>query len=395
MIRLLGTLAKLALAGLAVFLLVEAALIAFDGVFFGRSLYGFDPDIGFRVRPHARYGAHQANEYGFNDRDYPHERTPGTQRVVVLGDSFNWTFGPDGNYVGLIEQLLAAAHPDRPVEVINAGYPATHTGQQLEVLRKFALSYQPDLVVLGFFVGNDFYDADPGRRRIVVGGAATDVRDGDFYRVVFGQPLVWRSRLALILEEKWKELRVDDAAREQFAQPAEIDRVRGVEAPPGRRAKGRPPTSAGYLDWLKRRMDFARVGRGESFRPSEENIYRSLLAMRDLLAEHGIGFVVAAYPDAVQVDPVVRETLLERAGRKGSDYEWTRAQRLLRTFTDANGIAFVDLTDAFRDARRRGWDLYLENDSHWNAAGNRLAAEVLVDAIEPRLAAGAKQGGSG
>jgi len=386
MIRLLGTFAKLAIAGLVVFLFVEAALLAFDGVFFGRSFYGFDPDIGFRVRAHARYGPHEANEYGFNDRDYPHERTPGVQRVVVLGDSFNWTFGPDGNYVGLLEQMLADAHPDRPVEVINAGYPQTHTGQQLEVLRKFVLPYQPDLVVLGFFVGNDFYDADPTRRRIVVGGAATDVRDGEFHRVVLGQPLVWRSRLALILEERWKELRVGEAAREQFAQPAAIDRVRGVDPPPGRKTQGKAPTSDAYLDWLRRRMDFARVGRGESFRPSEENIYRSLLAMRDLLAERGIGFVVAAYPDAVQVDPVVRKTLLERAGRKGSDYEWNRAQRLLRSFTEANGIAFVDLTEPFRDARRRGWDLYLDNDSHWNAAGNRLAAEILFDAIEPRLA---------
>jgi hypothetical protein len=37
--------------------------------------------------------------------------------------------------------------------VINAGYPMTHTGEQLEVLRKYALQYDPDVVVLSFLRG--------------------------------------------------------------------------------------------------------------------------------------------------------------------------------------------------------------------------------------------------
>lgn len=386
MIRALATFGKLLLAGIATLVMVELALLAFDGVFFARSFYGFDPDIGFRVRPHAGHGANRANEFGFNDRDYPHERAPGTYRIVVLGDSFNWTFGPDGNYAGVLEQMLRERFPDRGIEVINAGYPQTHTGQQLAVLRKFAMRYQPDLVVLGFFVGNDFYDADPDRKRIVVGGAAVDVGPGDFYREAFGQPLVWKSRLALILAEKWKELQVRGAAREQFREPKRVDRVRGANPSPELRATKRAPTAPGYLAWLERRMDFARADRAQAFRRHEKYVYDSLLAMRDLLASAGTDFLVVAYPDAVQVDSVVRRTLLERTGRQASDYEWTRAQRLLREFCAEHGIAHLDLLDGFRAAHRAGWALYLENDSHWNAAGNVLAAELLFDALAPRFA---------
>jgi lysophospholipase L1-like esterase len=387
--RVLGTLAKLVAAGLATFLLIEGILLAFDDVFFGRAFYGFDPDVGFRVRSHARYGPHQANEFGFNDRDYPHERTPGSFRVLVLGDSFNWTFGPDGNYVGRLEERLQQALPDRRIEVVNAGYPQTHTGQQVEVLRKFGLPYRPDLVVLGFFTGNDFYDADPGRMRIVVGGVATDIRPGDqFYRILFGQPLVGKSRLALFAEDRWNELRrVDAGQREQFARPSTVERVRDAAPSGAERVRSAPALSESYLDWLQRRMDFARPSREAHFRRHENYVFESLLAMRSLLAEREVGLVVAAYPDAVQLDPQIRDALLQRAGRAASEYEWDRAQRLLRGFCAEHGIAFVDLLPAFRSAQRRGWALYLESDSHWNAAGNVLAAELLFDAVLPRICA--------
>jgi lysophospholipase L1-like esterase len=385
--RVFATLAKVVATALISFLAIEFLLLAFNDVFFGRSFYGFDPDLGFRVRSNAQHGLHQANEFGFNDRDYPHERAPGSFRILVLGDSFNWTFGPEDNYAGKLETRLRDAFPEREIEVINAGYPQLHTGQELAVLRKFGLQYQPDLVVLGFFTGNDFFDADPDRVRIIVGGATTDiVRGRDFYRVFFGQPLVWQSRLALFFEERWNEFRLVDAGqREQFSKPAAVARVRGVAPPAARRAPRERPLSEAYLAWLQRRMDFARPSQAAGFRRHERHVFDSLLAMRDLLSEHGIGFVVAAYPDAVQVDPRVREALLGRVDRASSDYEWTRAQRLLEAFCEEHDIAFVDLLPAFQRAQAMGWNLYLESDAHWNAAGNVLAAELLFDALAPRI----------
>lgn len=383
--RFAATLAKLCLATLATFLLVEAALLVFNDVFFQRSFYTFDRDIGFRVRSHVLYGDHTTNEFGFNDRDYEHERRPGTFRVLVIGDSFNWTFGPDGNYAGVLERLLGARFAGCGVEVVNAGYPQMHTGQQLALLRKFGMQYRPDLVVLGFFVGNDFYDADPDRLRVVVGGVTADVRpDREFYRVVFGQPLVLRSRLLLFARERWNELsRVGEAERKQLAAPPAIEQVLGLDAPPRERARARATTSGAYFQWLGRRMDFARKSEAARFVRNEAYVRDSLREMRDLLAAEGVPFVVAAYPDAVQVEPEIQNGLLARTGRAADDYEWTRAQRLLATDAAELGVPFHDLLPGFVAARERGWNLYLVDDSHWSAAGNVLAAELLLPAIAP------------
>ena len=47
------------------------------------------------------------NAFGFNDRDYPLERRPGTCRILVLGDSFSWAEGQRGNYTAILEEMLA------------------------------------------------------------------------------------------------------------------------------------------------------------------------------------------------------------------------------------------------------------------------------------------------
>ena len=52
------------------------------------------------------------------------------------------------------------------------------------------------------------------------------------------------------------------------------------------------------------------------------------------------------------------------------------------------GIEVLDLLPAFLADPRR---LYM-NDGHWSAAGHRLAAERILDALRPRLPARAEAG---
>jgi hypothetical protein len=139
--------------------------------------YVYDADIGFRIRSNLP----DSNEFGFNDVDYPHAKPAGTIRIVILGDSFSWA-GGDRNYVDLLRGKVKVRHPDAAIDVINAGYPMTHTGEQLEVLEKYAFQYDPDVVVLSFFAGNDFGDADRFRKRLVLNDCFYDVdrRDESF-----------------------------------------------------------------------------------------------------------------------------------------------------------------------------------------------------------------------
>ena len=46
------------------------------------------------------------------------------------------------------------------MELVNAGMEAIGPGYYWHILRKYGDSFQPDLVLVGFFVGNDFEEAD-------------------------------------------------------------------------------------------------------------------------------------------------------------------------------------------------------------------------------------------
>jgi hypothetical protein len=58
---------------------------------------------------------------------------------------------------------------------------------------------------------------------------------------------------------------------------------------------------------------------------------------------------------------------------------------LVRELTSSHGVPFIDLHPHFaRDWQQRRVHFEHEEDWHWNAAGHRLAADVLVDFFAPR-----------
>ncbi|MDE5096147.1 MAG: hypothetical protein O4804_18650, partial [Trichodesmium sp. St11_bin5] len=173
-------------------------MIFFEPYLF-KGLHQYDPDLGFRVRPYMNGN----NQFGFNDRDYPLEKNQNKFRLLVVSDSFNWAGGKEGNYTALLEKKFDSYFGKSQVEVINVGYPGTHTGEQLAMLKKFGLQYNPNLVVLGFFVGNDFQDANPKRKRIIVNDIYIDIDKKDEL-IIFGYPIIGKSRLLMFLQQKYQ-----------------------------------------------------------------------------------------------------------------------------------------------------------------------------------------------
>ena len=56
----------------------------------------------------------------------------------------------------------------------------------------------------------------------------------------------------------------------------------------------------------------------------------------------------------------------------------------LHSFLADNGIRYLDLATKFRDRELRARDLYWASDAHFNIAGNRAVAEILMDEF-PRI----------
>src|SRR5260370_37702857 len=294
---------------------VELVMIVFE-VYLFKGFLQYDPDLGFRVRSRfPSFDGTLTNEFGFNDRDYPLQKTPGTFRIEVVGDSFGWAGGRDGNYTALLENMFERRDGAHLVDVVNTGYPMTHTGEELAMLKKYGLQYNPDLVVLGFFMGNDFVDADPDRKRIVVNGIYMDISRRTELKLL-GYPIIPQSRLLLFMEQKYRVYReAKKAARDNQTQPTQ----------PGTFAEDT------YLDIERGKLEFFNLSylRDGRFQPRIDYILQSIAEMNELLKSRNIKFVVAIYPDEFQVNEKLLQTVLDKFKLPRENYDLHRGQSLL------------------------------------------------------------------
>lgn len=339
-----------------------------------KSFYEYDPDLGFRVKSYLDLENPDltTNRFGFNDRDYDLKKPQGFYRILILSDSFNWAGGRKGNYTQLLEDKFETYYGTHKVDIINAGYPMTHTAEQLELLKKFGLMYNPDLVVLGFFAGNDFLNASPYRKRIVLNGLYIDIDKRKWEDCSFlGIPIVPKSRLLLFLKQKFMIIRETINARRDSKKDSKKSSI-------GDREKG-TYSEATFLNIERSRIDICSIDayKKGKYRENLNFILNSISEMANLLEERKIDFLVAIYPDEFQVNDKMREKVISKFNLNGV-FEWELPQNILKEYLNSRGIPFIDFLDDFRK-KGKYQSLYKLRDTHWNELGNSLASDILFD----------------
>ena len=357
--------------------LLEVLMIVTDPYLF-KDRFEYDPDLGFRARAYFRsppgyFGENDdgsiTNQFGFNDQDYPLTKHPGTYRILIVGDSYGWAGGLKGNYATLLEHSFEKRDGSHKIDVINTGYPGTHTGEQLLMLKKFGLQYNPDLVILGFFAGNDFFDADPNRKRIVLNKYFYDLDKRRELRFL-GYPIVAQSRAVHFLRHKFE---FDGNAVVAKREAEERAATTGQPVP-----FQNLPVETYYKVQRAKLEFFNKRTAGERFGANIRFIFESIQEMNELLKSRGAKFVVAIYPDEFQVNPIEFEALVEKFQLPKEDYDLNFAQDLLKSFLESKQIPYVDMLDRFRTEEKQR-ELYLFRNTHWNKAGNELAAQILYE----------------
>ncbi len=89
------------------------------------------------------------------DNVYPFEKEHGVFRILALGDSFTYGLGVKANesWPTQLEKKLNSRGAQR-YEVINAGFPGVGTGRQYGYLVRTGLMYDPDIVVLSYYMND-------------------------------------------------------------------------------------------------------------------------------------------------------------------------------------------------------------------------------------------------
>lgn len=183
--RLNGLFPKLRLLGISLFvtcLLLEGGIrlfgLAYDPQFDegGKLILvdSADPVIRKELPAHfdgMMLGAHaQINSFGMRGPEISLQKPPGVYRIAVLGDSwaFGWGVDQEMAFPAILQRLLqeSAAPGSARYEVLNFSVPAYDTRQELAVLRKRVLRFQPDLVLIAFNINDvEFHDAQSSKQQ--------------------------------------------------------------------------------------------------------------------------------------------------------------------------------------------------------------------------------------
>lgn len=94
----------------------------------------------------------KANAIGFRSPEISPEKSAGTLRILVFGDSssFGWGVSSEDSWPVLLQEELQERHPEVRIEVANFAIPGDSSAYGRLLFDVFARQYQPDFVILGF-----------------------------------------------------------------------------------------------------------------------------------------------------------------------------------------------------------------------------------------------------
>ncbi|WP_368744432.1 SGNH/GDSL hydrolase family protein [Desertibaculum subflavum] len=96
------------------------------------------------------------NSAGLRGREYAPDKSPGTVRILMLGDSvtFGWGTPEEGTTSTALERNLNAGAASARFEVINTGVGNTNTAMQVAYFLHKGVAFQADVVVLNYFIND-------------------------------------------------------------------------------------------------------------------------------------------------------------------------------------------------------------------------------------------------
>ena len=310
------------------------------------------------------------NSRALRTHEYSDERSGGL-RIVALGDSFTWGEVPfDDSWPVRLQESLRKTLSRDDVEVISLGLPATGPKFYLRMWELEGRKLQPDLVILGFFVGNDLTDH-----------SKTVLRTSQHSWLV-EHSLAARAvrNLTRIVTSG---MRTDDFDRTQDEIERSPKQI-GYELPG--HAASFDPTYPTFSESAFIRIEWNRMAVClEDNRPDVWKLMRKVGPLLEELdrsvRDSGAELVVFLIPDEFQVNDELSAKVLQANDADPSEFIRDMPQKILVKYMTQKSIRHIDGLEEFR-RHTKPESLYLPRDTHWNAAGNQLAAEMMIDSLQ-------------
>jgi hypothetical protein len=281
-------------------------------------------------------------------------KDPNVFRILGVGDSFSEMLkGEKLNYHDILEKQLNKINPTKKYEVVNTGVSNTGPGYYWNTLEKYGNSFKPDLVLIEFFIGNDFLEMNFDTKRV---------------GLYINEPV--HPKWGLLTYLRLKNLWLYQFGRARWI--AWWDSLR----------KGEGTFSEG---------EFLRIERARLniFEKSQKNKFDKLWNRDSHILSKIINWcnqrkdplVVVIIPDQLQVDQKLRQSLFKKYKIPENSIDLYYPNRKLIDYLKERNVNYLDLTKPMQEAAKSK-TLYLLRDTHWNFEGHAMAGNMISDYLQ-------------
>jgi len=338
-----------------------------------------DPDLGWKLKPgvSGEWNGEgesfvQVNSEGLRDREHTKAKPPNTLRIAVLGDSFTEAIHVpvEQTFWSKLERKLGnceAVKGRQNVEVINFGVQGYSNAQALIMLQKKVWDYNPDIVILAFFIGNDVINNSPKL-------------EYDHYRPFF----VYNASGKLVPDMSFRNLApIDRNAR----AVSFVDRLPGFLVNNSRILQVIKKIN---LDQKKRQLsaDFSALST-KNFKAPEDAAWEDawrvteglIVKIRNQVVQKNADFLLVTIGDPMQVERNAQ--MRKNFMRKNKIQDLFYPDRRLEKLGAREGFPVLNLTEQFQGYTEKyqvcahGFENSVPCRGHWNELGHRLASILI------------------
>lgn len=306
--------------------------------------------------------------------DYTYNKSKDVYRIAVLGDSFVFGVGvkADQTASSLIEKKLNAPNK-RKYQIYNFGVCSYSPILEWLYLKKEVVKYHPDLVILFLDLCDiqDDYLYEPH----LIHDERGEVIGCDPYRRQ-DKPDLW----ALTMKHSFFLRIADEKLFQSFRKIKTIGCVKYFQNKFKKiRNKTEILTNPDIDNIDFDRFLFCRPNKNPAIVDKYwERSARYLLRIKRFCDVEGISFILTSYPYGQFVGANQWAKGREYwAFEKNRQYDGTPAFDRIRNFANEKDIDFIDLYPAMLEHTKE--TLYYNNDGHWTARGQEVAAEAILE----------------
>ena len=313
------------------------------------SIFVYKPNTHIRFEREEFTTDVKINSKGIRDYGYDYEKREDVKRIEMFGDSFIAAFQvPLEKSVSkkLENKLNKNSKENFTYEVLNMGLSGAGPTPQVLLLEKEGIKYNPDIVILNLYIGNDFVKVDFGvsgviPKEIFENNNNLENVNFEVTKVQMLKNFIFRNYFTYSYLKGTLDTVKSKGAYEAYP---ELNIYKEQ-----------------YPEYVKKNLEKLKI------------ILKHLKSYTD---EKEIKLLVVLIPTKEQADERKFSEMMDKYQLDKSQLEIKKAQKIFLEFGEKNDITMLDMLPGF-SKRNKNNTFYFEIDGHWNERGHELASNLI------------------